>query len=91
MILALSKSTIVGREALRARATASVPCLAVIRILAKIFRGLQLALGATPPPPGRNEGKYVAMWFAGIGAMLLFIALVMLIMIRIVTPGEGPR
>lgn len=47
----------------------------MIPFLAKLFRGVSLALGATPPPPGRNESMFVLVWigviaFAGAFCLL---------------------
>ena len=49
----------------------------MISFLAKLFRGLSWIMGATPPPPGKNEGTYVLTWVGVIAFTILFCAVVL--------------
>lgn len=51
----------------------------MIRLLAKLFRGLHLIFGVSAPPPGQNERTFVLAWLgilaflAALGALLTYV------------------
>lgn len=44
----------------------------MIRFLASVFRGVHFILGITAPPPGHEERRFVFIWLAVVGALLIF-------------------
>ena len=52
----------------------------MIKILARLFRGLHYIVGISEPPPGTSDRKFVFNWFAGIA----FVAFVFVILVLII-------
>jgi hypothetical protein len=52
----------------------------VIKILARLFRGLHYIVGISEPPPGTSDRKFVFTWLGGIA----FVAAVFVILVLII-------
>jgi hypothetical protein len=52
----------------------------MIKILARLFRGLHYIVGISEPPPDTSDRKFVFTWLVGIA----FVAVVFVILILIV-------
>jgi hypothetical protein len=56
------------------------PEAAMIKILARLFRGLHYIVGISEPPPGTSDRKFVFTWLAGIAFVTAaFVILVLII------------
>lgn len=44
----------------------------MIKLLAKLFRGLHLIFGVSAPPPGQNERSFVLAWLGILACLVAF-------------------
>ena len=52
----------------------------MIKILARLFRGLHYIVGISEPPPGTSDRKFVFAWLAGIAFVAaVFVGLIFMI------------
>jgi hypothetical protein len=52
----------------------------MIKILARLFRGLHYIVGISEPPPGTSDRKFVFTWLAGIAFVAaVFVSLIFII------------
>jgi hypothetical protein len=59
----------------------------VIGFLAKMLRGLSWVAGATPPPPGKNELRFVFIWIGVIVFGIAFCAIALYLVLHVLTPS----
>ncbi len=55
----------------------------MIAFLAKIFRQVHWIVGISAPPPGTNDRKFVFLWLAVIGFVVLWAGLVLYLMVYV--------
>jgi hypothetical protein len=52
----------------------------MIKILARLFRGLHYIVGISEPPPGTSDRKFVFAWLGGIAFVAaVFVSLIFMI------------
>jgi hypothetical protein len=52
----------------------------MIKLLARLFRGIHYVVGISAPPPGTSDGKLVLAWLVGLGFVAaIFVLLVLTI------------
>lgn len=56
-----------------------------VRFLAKMLRGLSWVVGATPPPPGKNELRFVFIWIGVIVFGIAFCAITLYLVLHVLT------
>ena len=49
--------------------------MAMIKLLAKFFRGVHLIFGVSAPPEGQNERTFVLIWLGVLAFLAGFVAL----------------
>jgi len=55
----------------------------VIGFLANIFRQVHWIVGITAPAPGTNDRKFVFIWLAVIGFVILWVGFVLYLMLYV--------